>query len=273
MAFSLDGRELYCACDAAMEVFDVARPGHTGQRIRTSPNRASKQGQKGLLSSLAFAPDHSGLLAAGSFVGTVGLYDTAAEGCPLVELLRSEGQINGVTKVQFHSTGHLLYVASRLSGAVEVWDLRNLGKKAGRLERKGRTNQRLGFDVDASGEWLVAGDQDGVLSCFAAKYDGDNAAPLAHFRVAEGKLQYEQQTPSAHKLITARVFADAVGTACFVPYQHGQILVCCGSRHLQDSLDLNSSDDEVGGVEGSHGRAVRRPPGPATPSLQLLQFV
>lgn len=187
MTFTPDGRQLYCAFDTAFEVFDVASPGHTGERIRTSPNRSSNLGQKGLLSALAFAPDHSGLLAVGSFAGTVGLYDTTVEGCPLVKLLRSEGEVNGVTEVLFHPAGHLLYVASRLAGAVEVWDLRSLGRNPGRFVRRSRTNQRMGFDTDLGGEWLVAGDQDGLVSCFSAEYDAANAAPLAKFQLAQGK--------------------------------------------------------------------------------------
>jgi len=187
MAFSLDGRELYCGFDTAIEVFEVARPGHEGERIRTSPNRSSKLGQKGIVSALAFAPDYSGVLAAGSFAGTIGLYDTTTAGCPLVKLLRSKTEANGVIKVAFHPASHLLYSASRLSDAIEVWDLRNWGKRPGRLARKGKTNQRLGFDVDPSGEWLVAGDQDGQLSCFSAEYDDQHPAPLARFQLAQGK--------------------------------------------------------------------------------------
>lgn len=53
----------------------------------------------GIISSLAFSPNGSGLLAAGSFQGSIGLYDTSVSGHDnLVSLLWSHEQA-GITQV------------------------------------------------------------------------------------------------------------------------------------------------------------------------------
>lgn len=58
----------------------------------------------GIISSLVFSPDYSGILAAGSFNGTIGLYDTTCKNV-LIHLLRSEAT-GGITKVcRFASVG------------------------------------------------------------------------------------------------------------------------------------------------------------------------
>lgn len=150
----------------------------------------------GIVSSLAFSgPDPSSgssCLAAGSFSGSVGLYDPSSS-TPLIELL-APSQRGGVTKVRvlrplaglcetdacmqkrqvlFHPLSpHLLFAASRQSSNLDVWDLRNTSRtsSSGRLPRNGRTNQRLGFDIDPTGTWLAAGDQ--VFNHVAIVYSG-----------------------------------------------------------------------------------------------------
>lgn len=52
----------------------------------------------GIISALAFSPNGSGLLAAGSFSGSIGLYDTSAGHDNLVSLLWSDDQA-GITQV------------------------------------------------------------------------------------------------------------------------------------------------------------------------------
>ncbi|GJN87330.1 hypothetical protein Rhopal_000279-T1 [Rhodotorula paludigena] len=126
MAFAPNGASLYCGFENAIEILDVGSPGAQG----------SKEGQK------------------------VGLYDPSQPN-PLVDLLWPS-QRGGVTKVLFHPLSpHLLCAASRQSSHLDVWDLRNTSRpsSSGRLRRKARTNQRIGFDIDPSGTWLAAGDQ------------------------------------------------------------------------------------------------------------------
>ena len=78
---------LYCGFEKAIEVFDIAQPGHnTSERLKVANTKKEKGGQKGryigtscilttgIISALAFATDYSGTFAAGSFRGSVSLY-------------------------------------------------------------------------------------------------------------------------------------------------------------------------------------------------------
>ena len=160
LCFSPDdgGQTLYAGHDAAIEIFDVARSGETGERVLTTPKRSSRDGQNGLISSIAVSPTDASFLAAGSFGRTVGLYDTASgrTGADLLQLFSAPG--GGVTQVRFHPTERQLFVASRMHDTIDVWDLRYAADMLRSYARPARTNQRLLFDIDAWGRYLVAGD-------------------------------------------------------------------------------------------------------------------
>lgn len=68
-AFDLGGAQLYCGFERAIRVFDVSRPGRQCELRRTCATKKSRAGQRGIISSFAFAPDYSGLFAAGSYSG------------------------------------------------------------------------------------------------------------------------------------------------------------------------------------------------------------
>ena len=87
---------------------------------QTCASRKSKEGQRGIISCFAFAPDYSGLFAAGSYAGTTGLY---VEGQPgLICELGSHG--GGVTQLSFSHDGKLLYAAARRDDEIRCWDVR-----------------------------------------------------------------------------------------------------------------------------------------------------
>ncbi|GAB5591736.1 hypothetical protein Unana1_06636 [Umbelopsis nana] len=88
LTFDLDGSNIYCGYENMIQVFDTSRPGQAIQKISTTPTRKSRNGQKGdtlgalgyiyqvltyadnpqgIISCLAFSPDYSGLLAAGTY--------------------------------------------------------------------------------------------------------------------------------------------------------------------------------------------------------------
>ncbi|KAJ8296005.1 Telomerase Cajal body protein 1 [Rhodotorula toruloides] len=216
MAFSPDGSRLCCGFENAIEIFDVSQPGAEGYRLHTTPTRSSRQGQKGIISSLAFSPpdsSSSSLLAAGSFSGSVGLYDISSP-TPLAHLLQPS-QHGGITKLLFHPLSpHLLFAASRQSTHLDIWDLRNTSRTSsnGKLSRMARTNQRLGFDIDPSGTWLAAGDQDGNLSIFSAQPLPDQLEPITTFSLSAEPISTTLFHPFAPLLITtsgARKFGGA----------------------------------------------------------------
>ncbi|GAA5933868.1 WD40 repeat domain-containing protein [Sporobolomyces koalae] len=215
MRFSPDGTSLYCGFDNAIEILDVSRPGEAGFRLKTTPNRTSRTGQKGLISALDFSPSEGAmLLAAGSFSGTIGLYDPSSS-TPLSGILRSTHR-GGVTQVKFHPTmPHLLFVASRQADYLEMFDLRNLALDPIRLERKGRTNQRIGFDIDPTGEWLMTGDQNGTLSFFDTSF-----------------LAYTDTSTPLAPTFTHSIRSEPIGAAMFHPdfSRTRQILTCTGTR-------------------------------------------
>jgi hypothetical protein len=116
---------LYCGFENAIEIFDVNTPGAAGFRLATTATRGSRNGQKGtvlllvrllsslrqanvrspsgIISTLAFSspdplsPDSPSFLAAGSYSGSIGLYDPSSP-TPLFDLL-TPSQKGGVTKV------------------------------------------------------------------------------------------------------------------------------------------------------------------------------
>ena len=69
VVFEPSGRFIYAGYERAVRVFDVTRPGRAVETRPTAATRKSRDGQRGLLSCLAFSPDGSGLYAAGSFAG------------------------------------------------------------------------------------------------------------------------------------------------------------------------------------------------------------
>lgn len=85
------------------------------------------------------------------------MYDEDSSGV-LAHLEGVEG--GGVTQIAFHPLNpNTLFVASRRSSAIQVFDLRDTTMPAARLERPASTNQRLAFDVDPWGRWIASGDE------------------------------------------------------------------------------------------------------------------
>jgi hypothetical protein len=129
----------------------------------------------GIISALACSTDYSGLYAAGSFSGSVSLYQEDHDG--------AVGHIDGIEpggvtqvclnqyldmrrrltrQLQFHplSPNHL-FIASRRSDCIQLYDIRNPSESVAMLPRKGDTNQRIWFDLDPWGRYLATGDQVG----------------------------------------------------------------------------------------------------------------
>lgn len=213
LAFDLTGTLLYCGLKDAVAVFALAQPGNEPLEMLHLGSSggwgASRAGQRGLVSCLAVlaeggdyhqqqqrhdenGEDTSGtgeMLAVGTLSGTVALYRLDARGCDSLHeglvCAWKEDDSRGLSQLAFHpSAPHVLFTASRRSGAVRAYDLRYVGTNsvsegpppACRLgefplegsEREGedneKTQQRLFFDVDGPSRTLVAGGRRGQVS-------------------------------------------------------------------------------------------------------------
>ncbi|XP_068732065.1 telomerase Cajal body protein 1-like [Montipora capricornis] len=158
VSFNLDGSQIYCGFNKMVRVFDTARPGRDFQE---RPTTVKKDGQTGIISSIAFSPDISGLYALGSYSKSVGVY-SETDGGQLVFLL--QGQQGGVTHVMFSPDGTKLYSGGRKDDEILCWDVRNPGAVLYSMMRSVNTNQRVYFDIDRSGQYIISGNADGTVA-------------------------------------------------------------------------------------------------------------
>lgn len=151
-AFAPDGRSIYAGARERIHVFDYTRaaPVATG---KTRESRRSREGQGGVISCLKPRWDSTNVLAAGSFSGSIGIYDTRSS-AELVMLLPGA---HGLTQLEFaHLDGMRLLSAHRHLGAIQAWDLRT-GECTMSMKRGDRTNQRIYFTQTADGQRLFTG--------------------------------------------------------------------------------------------------------------------
>ncbi|CAM9724717.1 unnamed protein product, partial [Chrysoparadoxa australica] len=215
VCFNAPGDKIFAGYNRLLRVFDAGQPGRNCEERPTSSSRNCKDGQRGIISSLAFSPDFSGLFAAGSYGKSVCLYDERMHSACLMVLWR-EG-MGGVTHMKFSPDGRLLYSGGRKEDSIACWDIRGGGGALLRsFERMGDTNQKLSFDVDASGKYLAAGGTDGKVAIYST-VSGDEVGHL------------EQQP-------------DAVGAVCFHPTSTVMAL-CTGQRHYNRPAEVDSDDD------------------------------
>ncbi|ORX34502.1 WD40-repeat-containing domain protein [Kockovaella imperatae] len=219
LAFNPDASKLYCGFDSAIEVFDVSNPGHgTSDRLVLA-----KDAQKGLVSALAFAPDYSGIFAAGDYNGAVALYSEGSA-APIQHV---DGVVGGgVTQIAFNPIRPtMMLVAARRSGEIQAFDTRDLSKPVKGLQRDGWTNQRLDFGLDPWGRYLAVGDQRGTVKIWDTE---------------------------TLELVCARPLSnDAIGSVQMHPLEPW-ILTASGSRKTIDSTDSdNDSDEEASDNESS----------------------
>ncbi|XP_077117752.1 telomerase Cajal body protein 1 [Ranitomeya variabilis] len=156
LCFSPDGSRLFCGFDKMVRVFDTSRP---GRDCECRPTFQKKLGQPGIVSCVAFSPAQD-IYACGSYSRSVGLY-SYQEGVTLAVL---HGPLGGVTHLLFSADGRCVFSGGRKDPEILCWDVRHPGKVLTTLRRNVTTNQRMYFDVESCGRYLVSGDTQGVVS-------------------------------------------------------------------------------------------------------------
>ncbi|XP_032940144.1 telomerase Cajal body protein 1, partial [Catharus ustulatus] len=179
LAFTPDGSRLLGGFDGAVREFPTERPGRSGLE------RALKQGgqgQRGLIGCLAFSPSQS-LFAAGSYGRSLGLYPLEGGGAVALWPRLPAAP----THLRFSPCGTHLYAGGRKDCHILCWDLRVPDRPLLALPRRVATNQRVTFDLDPSGQFLVSGDTDGFVTVWdtltpPGAGDPPELPPLLRFR-------------------------------------------------------------------------------------------
>ncbi|XP_023579190.1 telomerase Cajal body protein 1 [Octodon degus] len=156
LCFSPDGSQLFCGFNRTVRVFSTSRPGRDCEVRATF---AKKQGQSGIISCIAFSPTQP-LYACGSYGRSLGLY-AWDDGSPLALL---GGHRGGITHLCFHPDGNRFFSGARKDAELLCWDLRQPGHPLWSLSREVTTNQRIYFDLDPTGQFLVSGSTSGAVS-------------------------------------------------------------------------------------------------------------
>lgn len=156
LCFTPDGSHLYCGFDKMVRVFDTSRPGRDCEK---RPTFVKKRGQSGIVSCISFSPVQD-IYACGSYSKTVALY-SKREGIAITIL---QGHQGGLTHVIFSPDGNCVYSGGRKDPEILSWDLRQPGQVLFSMMRSVTTNQRMYFDLETSGHYLVSGNTEGVVS-------------------------------------------------------------------------------------------------------------
>lgn len=233
LCFTPDGQQLYCGFDKMVRVFHTDRP---GRDCEERPTIVKKQGQGGIISCLAFSPCRS-VYACGSYSRTAGLY-SCQDGEQLALLpTRHHG---GLTHLLFSPDGQHLYTGGRKDPEILCWDLREPGKVLFSLNRTVSTNQRIYFDLDPSGRYLLSGDTQGVVSV----WDTLTAPPDGSGELVPPQLQFH-----AHRDCT-----NGLSVHPFMPL----LASSSGQRQFAGPGDSESDSDAEGDKAAVSPRETRQ---------------
>ncbi|CAK4659257.1 hypothetical protein LEN26_005519 [Aphanomyces euteiches] len=224
VAFNATGDKLFCGFDRTIRFFDVSQPSRDFSTRALSKTKKSRHGQRGIISSINFNPDHSKMYAAGSYGGSTCIYDENT-GEMFMGLEGHNGQ--GITQVQFTPDGRYLLTGARKNNVINVWDIRNTMQILHTFEREAPTNQRIAFDIHMGSRYVITGSAD----CRVRMYD-----------LFSGELVSE-----------IRALPDSVNGVSFFPYPDAARLALCTGQRAYD-LPQDMADDDEMAVGSSAGR-------------------
>ncbi|XP_052201678.1 uncharacterized protein LOC127807682 isoform X2 [Diospyros lotus] len=161
IGFNPAGTKIFAGYNKSIRVFDLHRPGRDFEHHSTV--QGNKEGQSGIISAIAFSPNHLGMFATGSYSQTTAIYEEGN----MEPLYILHGQEGGVTHVQFSKDGNYLFTGGRKDPYILCWDVRKAVDIVYKLYRSSsNTNQRILFDIEPSGRHLGTGGQDGLVHIY-----------------------------------------------------------------------------------------------------------
>ena len=238
LCFSSDGSKIICGSTSLITVFSLSLPGTVYASFQTASSRrdASNTAQKGIISAMAINPDYSHVLATGTFQGSIGLY--ADEGQGEVISVFSAHEQTGITQVEWSSCGRYLFVASRRSNIIEVWDIRDYRRSLTSFTgREAMTNQRLGLSKTFDGSRMVSGGIDGVVKTWDMNFTLDpRPESVSSWKAHQGRAC------SILSYLPTNTSEAPIGTAACHP-SYSLIATCGGSRASPFDTSNDSEDD------------------------------
>ncbi|KAG5853306.1 hypothetical protein ANANG_G00071760 [Anguilla anguilla] len=208
LCFSPDGSQLYCGFDKMVRVFYTDRP---GRDCEERPTTVKKQGQTGIISCMAFSPAQS----------------PCGYACGGVLLLPGRDPAGPAVPPPGAHAPLLLPGPAYTGGARSVV-----------------TNQRIYFELDPTGRYLLSGNTEGVVSVWDT-----SAAPSGCEAVLQPQLQFQ-----AH--------ADCTNGISLHPYMpllassSGQRQFCGPGDSGGDSDSDSDSDAVMSPRQGRHDNAL-----------------
>jgi WD40 repeat protein len=109
VAFDPTGVQIHCGFDTMIRTFDITRPGRQCIERKLKHPAISELSQPGIVSSIAVNPSLRNLMAVGTYLKTVGLYNN--EDSSVICIL--EGHMGGVTQVMFSPDGSKMFSGGR----------------------------------------------------------------------------------------------------------------------------------------------------------------
>uniref|UniRef100_UPI00358F71E4 telomerase Cajal body protein 1 n=1 Tax=Myxine glutinosa TaxID=7769 RepID=UPI00358F71E4 len=232
LCFSPDGEQLFCGFHNHLQVFTTERPGRESLKWSTKLNNGN--GVPGMISCMAFSPCQP-IIAVASYSRMIGLFSTQ-EGSQIDQMSGHQG---GVTHLVFSPDGKMLFSGARKDTEILCWDIRATVKPVCSLHRDVYTNQRIYFELDRTGHWLVSGGTTGVVSTWeTTSFDTSSAESTVG---AVGSFVANQDCVSG---ISLHPMLPVLATAS-------------GQRHFPEPLCCREDEGENGGTSIQQENSLR----------------